>query len=571
MKLGLVAVLLPLVAGAVVPVNGPTPAVVPVSINAQPGDQYDPHVSDDVAAYTADPLIRYYRFSTGVDLAIPAGGNRDLLSDVSGGRIVFTRVFPGRNALMVFDTATAVATEIDPRPGANRVGAAIGGGTVAFIDFGLHGNGEVVAYDLATTELTRLTTDAVYDQNPSVSADGTAIVWEHCPSSVLNCDVMKAVRGASGWTVSTIAATAVPESNPDSNGQVTVFDANRGTTTGGDVYLVGPGGEDRLELAGTQVNPSIAGDIVAFESRPDDLSPSDLYLYRMTDHLLFRITDTIFNETLNDVSVLADGQVRLVWASDEEGFNRNILGATIKLPAVSTCAHRSVVLEASRSYRPNHWADGSATFAPALRFAIPASIPVVEGAAGRGTVLLSLTDAQGKVTTCRYRGTAHDSGHHAQASLTYALEACSTARRGCGERHDDGDDDDDDDEGEHHHHAASIGPKANELVSAVAVTLHVVNGDDHPKTTKVKLTLTEVCAASGGSFAFDLEAPGGASAASSAALAAGPLDATALDGPAPVTGCSASGGTAAAWGAGLVLLMAGLRRRRAPVPVRVRR
>lgn len=314
MKLGLVAALIPLVAGAVVPVAGPTPAIVPVGINTQPGDQYDPHVFDDVAAYTADPLIRYYRFSTGVDLAIPAGGNRDLLSDVSAGRIVFTRVFSGRNALMVFDTTTATTTEIDPQPGANRVGAAIGGGTVAFIDFGLQGNGEVVAYELATAELTRLTTDTAYDQNPSVSADGTAIVWEHCLSSVLNCDVMKAVHGPSGWTVTAIASTSVPESNPDTSGAVTVFDANRGSATGGDVYLVGPGGEDRLELAGTQVNPSIAGDIVAFESRPDDLSPSDLYLYRMADHLLFRITNTIFNETLNDVSVLADGQVRLVWA-----------------------------------------------------------------------------------------------------------------------------------------------------------------------------------------------------------------------------------------------------------------
>ena len=64
---------------------------------------------------------------------------------------------------MVFDAATpAVApVEIDPAPGTTRFGAAIGGNTVAYIDFGLEANGELVIHDLVSQTPVRLTSDAV--------------------------------------------------------------------------------------------------------------------------------------------------------------------------------------------------------------------------------------------------------------------------------------------------------------------------------------------------------------------------------------------------------------------------
>ena len=77
---------------AVVPVSYPAPALVPVDINLTPGDQFDAHVSGDWVSYTSDLRIRYYNFVTGIDAEIPLGGSiEDLLANVSGSRIVFSR------------------------------------------------------------------------------------------------------------------------------------------------------------------------------------------------------------------------------------------------------------------------------------------------------------------------------------------------------------------------------------------------------------------------------------------------------------------------------------------------
>src|SRR5881394_3043852 len=54
-------------AQTVIPVNGVTPTLLPVTINTSPGDQFDPHVSGDWVAYTSDLGIRYYNFVTGID------------------------------------------------------------------------------------------------------------------------------------------------------------------------------------------------------------------------------------------------------------------------------------------------------------------------------------------------------------------------------------------------------------------------------------------------------------------------------------------------------------------------
>ena len=62
-------------AQAVVPVNGVPPVLTPVTINDGPGDQTEPHVSGDWAAYTSDIAIRYYRFSTAGDAQIPMGAS----------------------------------------------------------------------------------------------------------------------------------------------------------------------------------------------------------------------------------------------------------------------------------------------------------------------------------------------------------------------------------------------------------------------------------------------------------------------------------------------------------------
>lgn len=223
--------LTPAAAQAVAPVNGPPPTLTPVTINNGAGDQYDPHISGDWAAYSSDLSIRYYNFATNTDAEIPMGASaRDLLSDVSGSKIVFTRVITGlETALMVFDAATpAVApVAIAPANGTTRIGDAIGGNTVAYIDFGLQINGELVIHNLNTSTSTRITNDSAFDTNPSVSPDGNVVTWEHCNISTSNCDIWQAVKNGPVWAVSPASDTANQENNPDTNGTLVVYDSAR--------------------------------------------------------------------------------------------------------------------------------------------------------------------------------------------------------------------------------------------------------------------------------------------------------------------------------------------------------
>jgi PKD repeat protein len=323
-------------AQAIVPVNGTTPALTPVLINGTPGDQFDPHVSGDWVAYTDDIQIRYYNFGSAIDAPIALGsGARDLLSDVSGSKIVFSRVTVGvGTAVMVFDAATGGApVEVDPSPGSNRISAAIGGNTVAYVDFGLQLNGELVVSDLSGLTSVRLTNDVAIDGNPSVSPDGNVVVWEHCATSLTNCDIYEAVKSGAAWNTRIVSDTSSPEANPDTNGTLVVYDSQRGSNP--DIFWrpVSGGAETRLELPGYEGNPSIAGNYIAFESRATLVDMADIYVYDLFQNKLYQLTNTpLVNEQLNDIALLPNGKLRVVWASDEEGFDqRNIRGATFSL------------------------------------------------------------------------------------------------------------------------------------------------------------------------------------------------------------------------------------------------
>lgn len=333
---------LPRPAWAVVPVPYPPPLLTPMLINGSAGDQNDPHVSGDWASYTdrtsLTSFIRYYRFSTFTDAAIPLlPPARDELADVSGSRIVFSHIIPGKTAVMVFDAATgATPIEIDPTPGSLRLGSAIGGDTVAYVDFVREGNGELVIHDLATSTSVRMTFDSVPDWGPSVSPGGDVVVWEHC---VATCSILQAVKTGGTWSVSPMSPAG--SSNPDTNGTLVVYDSNTAGST--DIFWrpSAGGAEVQLEWPGNQWNPSIAGDFIAFGGGPATNSAHDLFVYDIVNNRLFQITDTpLANEQLNDITVLPDGRLRLVWASDEDGGTRNVWSATFQLPNIApTLAH----------------------------------------------------------------------------------------------------------------------------------------------------------------------------------------------------------------------------------------
>jgi hypothetical protein len=165
------------------------------------------------------------------------------------------------------------------------------------------------------------------------------VVWEKClASNLANCDVYQAVKSADSWVVNPTASSPENEGNPDTNGSLVVYDATRGGET--DIFWrpVGGGDEVRLEMPGRQRNPSIAGDFIAFESAAVGSFRTDVFIYDLGNNRLYQVTATpAINDELNDLTQLADGRLRVVWASDEEGINQNnIHGATFALAAPPT-------------------------------------------------------------------------------------------------------------------------------------------------------------------------------------------------------------------------------------------
>jgi Tol biopolymer transport system component len=313
-----------------------------ITINSSPGDQTDPHVDKDLVSYTdaATNQIRYYRFSTGVDLAIPQDQTTlfDVLSDVNGGRIAFSRVEMDRNAIYVFDTSTLSLTEIDPHAGSNRFNPALGGNTLAFVDQS-SGNGDIFSYDLGANPPKPplvVSLDPNAEQNPNVSPDGRWIVWEDCAVSITHCNVFKGILSGGVWSVSAVENSPDPEGNPDTDGIWIVYDANRaGNATGQDIYYqpVGGGAEVQLSLPGDQQNPSIKGGFIGFESRATSSSPADLFVYDIANNILYQVTATpTIDENLSDISLLDNGDIRMVWAANDGAAGDENIHATTFTP-----------------------------------------------------------------------------------------------------------------------------------------------------------------------------------------------------------------------------------------------
>jgi alpha-tubulin suppressor-like RCC1 family protein len=346
MKLLLVlAAVAPQVAFAVVPINGGMAPGTPLAVNTAAGDQLDPHVSGNLAAYTDGSTIRYYSFLTNVDTVVPsAPGAIDSLSNVYDTRIAFSRQSATARGCMVFDTATGTLTEIAPAAGTARFATALGGDTVAFVDAN-SGNGDIMVWDLSTSgPLFNVSASVEYDSSPALSPTGDAIVWERCDTSFTNCGIMKSIRSGSVWgPAQVVADTPYNEANPDTDGVNVVYDSERPSATGVDIYyqpLVG-GPEVQLELAGEQRNPNISAGVIAFESDDGSLTArTDLYVYIIASNTLLQVTNTpTINEELNDVSVLPNGDIRVVWVANDGISDLNVYAQTFTPPTPTRTFH----------------------------------------------------------------------------------------------------------------------------------------------------------------------------------------------------------------------------------------
>jgi Tol biopolymer transport system component len=338
--LSLALLALPAALWAVIPIDqGILSAAVGYTINAGPGDQFDPHVDGDIASYTAGDEVRYYDFVSGLDVPVPGpASTSDRLSGVNAGKIVFTREDDlGKASIFVYDTISGVTTEIDPQA-AFTLGTnpSIGGNTIAYIDQLLASGGELVAADLGGGTF-RVTNDLRTDGQPSVAPSGNMIVYQSCQSATsASCDIHQAAKTGASWIVTPLTNNLEGDLNPDTDGVLVVYDATRSGER--DIYWqpVGGGTEQRLELAGAQRNPSISGGLITFESVPPNEATGDVYAYHVGTNRLFQITSTqAVDELLNDVSALSPTDYRIVF-SRGVAPDRDVYGVTISIPTVGT-------------------------------------------------------------------------------------------------------------------------------------------------------------------------------------------------------------------------------------------
>ena len=306
-----------------------TPSGTYFTINNGPGDQTDPHVSGDWVSYTDNSAgyyqVRYHNLATGQDSVIPSNGGQDLLSGISGTTIVYMHSTANGQSIFTYDIGSGAQADVDPTPGSVREFPAIGGRTVAWVDYTADpSHPQIVVENLDTQQVTALTQDTtLLNLEPSVSADGSVVAWAKCTGSFSGCNAWDAVLGSGGsWTIHQLTSDNATEL-PHSDGQIVAYDSTRNGEQ--DIYWqpVSGGAEQNIAFPGPDKNPHISGNLIVFDHFDTTASTPnwDVYAYSLATQTLYRITDTLTNETLSDVSVTPDGVARVVWNVLESDYN----------------------------------------------------------------------------------------------------------------------------------------------------------------------------------------------------------------------------------------------------------
>ena len=311
------------------------PGATPFVVNAGPGNQADPHISGSLVSYSDDitgsSQIRYHDVVTGADSLVDSGGAFDVLSDIDGTNIVYTHITQTTRSIRIFDAAnpSAGSTELNPTAGSHRAFPAIGGPTVAWIDYGV-GNpqGQILVYDRPTARITRLTSDSAAKESPQVSPSGGVVVWTNCSSGVQGCHVWEATKSGTTWT--TVQLTSGAEEcggssfayrAVDASDAIVVYSCTRGGEQ--DIFWqpVGGGIENRLVFPGRYPQISADGQLISFEHNTGTISNPvlDVYAYDIPTNQLFQLTSGASQtpSELSDVSVDPAGMVRVVWSTFE--------------------------------------------------------------------------------------------------------------------------------------------------------------------------------------------------------------------------------------------------------------
>jgi len=281
------------------------------------GNQTDPHVVCNGATYVNDnrqgsSSISYYNFALDTEFTIPGTG-KDAWPDTDGRQIAFTALGPrADNRVLIYDLQNHTTTVV---PGTENSRPVIANNVVAF----LHGNAvnasEIEVFDVATQTTTQLSSDGLFNREPSISPDGKVIVWEKCESNGLGCDIYSATRSA-GSTFTIRRLTAEGEDRfADTNGQVFAYLSDKGGEV--DVYVQRLDGTKEVHIAvpGNQRRVRLSGSLVEFES--ENGLAYDIFLYDLSTSRLYQVTNKAWEERFSDVSAECDGLHRIVYVVND--------------------------------------------------------------------------------------------------------------------------------------------------------------------------------------------------------------------------------------------------------------
>jgi hypothetical protein len=139
---------------------------------------------------------------------------------------------------------------------------------------------------------------------------------------------------------------------PDANGDYLTWASN--ATGDYDIYWAQEDGSGvrQLPIAGDQTNPNFAGSLISFE-HTDSSSTADLFVWDIATFSLYQLTATpTVDERLNDISLSADGTVRVVYAALDglSGGSLDVYAFTFQLPS-SASYEVCPLFDQSRSFK----------------------------------------------------------------------------------------------------------------------------------------------------------------------------------------------------------------------------
>jgi LruC domain-containing protein len=296
----------------------------------------------DIVVYTSQSLlpdgnyigdIRYQRYdgvtkTWGPAVTISDSATDDKFNDISGNLIVYT-AFAGPvstvGALKVYDIVEGTTVDLLPEAGSVREGR-IDGSVVVWTQ-GENGTTRIVYRDLAWDAGVTVTLAGPSPAASNVEIGSRYVVWEKVAGTQKDIAAYDRLTGA-GITVS--ADATLDERLPSTSGKWVVWqaeDASGVYTLRAANLSIKPVTASAIVDNGSYVGrPSIDGDLVAYES--DVAGSLDIYIYRISDARIFRVTDDASDQFL--VNLFGD---KVAYIDNRSG-SYDVYVATFSLPPV---------------------------------------------------------------------------------------------------------------------------------------------------------------------------------------------------------------------------------------------